>query len=169
MTLSTTNPEEIAAARTRRDADALHTAAIHLLRRLRRLDDLPATHSSGKPGPPRLSHLALNGPRLSALSVIVFAGPVTLNQLAAAEQVRPPTMTRIVHALANQKLVTKSTDPDDARSIRIAASMLGKRALLAGRGRRLDALAEAITRLPAADQAALRRALPALAKLNGLL
>ncbi|MDQ3996553.1 MAG: hypothetical protein M3303_05995, partial [Gemmatimonadota bacterium] len=64
-------------------ADRLHSAAIHLLRRLRRED----------------ARTGLSGPRLSALSVVVFAGPLTLGELAAAEQVRPPTMTRLVRAL----------------------------------------------------------------------
>jgi len=167
--LSTVSRSEIEPARVRRDADALHSAAIHLLRRLRRLDDLPASNPAGKTRQRQPPGLTLNGPRLSALSVIVFSGPITLNHLAATEQVRPPTMTRIVHALANQKLVTKSADPADARSIRIAATLRGKRALLAGRRRRLQALAEAIARLPAADQAALRRALPILAKISTLL
>jgi len=60
-------------------ADQLHSAAIHLLRQLRKEDD-----TSG-----------LSAPRLSALSVVVFGGPLTLGALARAEQVRPPTMTRI--------------------------------------------------------------------------
>ena len=59
-------------------ADRWHSLAIHLLRRLRR-EDVKA---------------GLTGPRLSALSVIVFAGPVTLGELAAAEQVAPPTVTK---------------------------------------------------------------------------
>jgi hypothetical protein len=66
-----------------RTADRLHSAAIHLLRRLRRED--------AKSG--------LSAPRLSALSVLVFGGPLTLGELANAEQVRPPTMTRLVTAL----------------------------------------------------------------------
>ena len=72
-------------------ADQLHSAAIHLLRTLRKEDD-----SSG-----------LSAPRLSALSVVVFGGPLTLGQLARAEQVRPPTMTRIVTGLAGG-FVTRS-------------------------------------------------------------
>lgn len=111
---------------------------------------------------------SLNAPRLSALSAIVFSGSITLGQLAAAEQVRPPTMTRIVHALAAQGLVVKSGDPGDRRTIRISATMKGKRVLLAGRNRRIDALAEAIHRLSPSDQAALRRALPILEKLPPL-
>jgi DNA-binding MarR family transcriptional regulator len=79
-------------------ADHLHSAAIHLLRKLRKEDE-----GSG-----------LNAPRLSALSVIVFAGPITLGDLAAAEQVRPPTMTRIVNALEQQGLVLKNKIPTTA-------------------------------------------------------
>jgi len=72
-------------------ADQLHSASIHLLRKLRREDA-----ASG-----------LNAARLSALSVIVFAGPITPGDLAAAEQVRPPTMTRIVDALVQHGLAEK--------------------------------------------------------------
>src|ERR1700729_2528314 len=86
-------------------ADQLHSAAIHLLRRLRKEDE-----GGG-----------LNAPRLSALSVIVFGGPMTLGDLAAAEQVRPPTMTRIVQALETQMLITRQRDPADGRSVRLAA------------------------------------------------
>src|SRR3954469_5829393 len=67
-------------ARARAVADRLHSAAIHLLRRLRAADA-----ASG-----------LTAPRLSALSVVVFGGPQTITSLAAAEQVRLPTMTRLV-------------------------------------------------------------------------
>src|SRR5271155_3291749 len=91
-------------------AGQLHSAAIHLLRKLRREDDI-----SG-----------LNAPRLSALSVIVFGGPLSLGDLAAAEQGRPPTMTRIVNALADQGLVHKQRDPKDARGIRLSATAGGK-------------------------------------------
>ena len=61
-------------------ADKLHSAAIHLLRRLRAEDDA----------------IGLSAPRLSALSVVVFAGPLTLSELAAAEQVRLPTISRLI-------------------------------------------------------------------------
>src|SRR3954466_16021151 len=83
-------------------ADRLHSAAIHLLRRLRREDD-----ASGLPAP-----------QLSALSVIVFGGPVTLGQVAAAEQVRPPTITRLVVALEQGGLVDREVDPVDGRVTR---------------------------------------------------
>ncbi|NUQ13661.1 MAG: MarR family transcriptional regulator, partial [Gemmatimonadaceae bacterium] len=83
-------------------AEAVHRLAIRLLRTLRSEDE-----QSG-----------LTGPRLSALSVIVFAGPVTLGELAAAEQVKPPTMTRLVRALEREGLVRREKDPADGRVIR---------------------------------------------------
>ena len=127
-------------------ADRLHSAAIHLLRRLRREDD-----ASG-----------LNAPRLSALSVIVFAGPVTLGDLARAEQVRPPTMTRIVDALVELGLATKRPHPTDKRSTLIAPTPAGRKLLLAGRQRRVQALARQIAALSPADQLQLREAVEIL-------
>jgi DNA-binding MarR family transcriptional regulator len=129
-------------------ADKLHSSAIHLLRKLRREDE-----RSG-----------LNAPRLSALSVIVFGGPLSLGDLAAAEQVRPPTMTRIVNALETQMLVTKQRDPADARSVRLTATNKGKALLIKGRKRRVDALARQIASLTAEDRRSLSEASRILAE-----
>ena len=107
-----------------RTADRLHSAAIHLLRRLRREDA-----TSG-----------LSAPRLSALSVLVFGGPLTLGELANAEQVRPPTMTRLVTALEAEGLVTREPDASDGRLTRIRATPNGRTLLLRGRARRVAAL-----------------------------
>ena len=129
-------------------ADHLHSAAIHLLRRLRREDD-----ASGLPAP-----------QLSALSVIVFGGPVTLGQLAAAEQVRPPTITKLVVALERAGLVERETDADDRRVVRVTPTPLGARLLHDGRQRRVASLAAALRALPAAERATLARAIPVLEK-----
>ena len=112
-------------------ADEIHSAAIHLLRKLRRED----------------SQSGLNSPRLSALSVVVFGGPVTLGDLAAAEQARPPTMTRIVDALAELRLVTKTRNAEDGRSTHITATHAGTKLLMRGRERRVRALATQIAQL----------------------
>ena len=117
-------------------AESLHSAAIHLLRRLRQADA-----ASG-----------LNSARLSALSVIVFGGPITLGHLANAEQVRPPTMTRIVNALEAKSLVTKTASASDRRTIHLSATMKGKRLLLAARRRRIRSLARQIAILRPHDQ-----------------
>ena len=118
-----------------RVADRLHSAAIHLLRGLRRVDD----------------ETGLSAPRLSALSVVVFAGPITLGALAAAEGVRPPTMTRLVTALQESGLVTRTIDEDDARVTRVAATPRGRKVLMRGRARRLRLLAERLEALPPAE------------------
>src|SRR5438270_4009453 len=106
-------------------ADRLHSAAIHLLRRVRKQDT-----ATGE-GPARLS----------ALSVLVFGGPTTLGQLAAAEQVKPPTMSRIVAGLARSRLIEITADPQDARRMRIRATSKGTRLLQKGRQLRIAYLA----------------------------
>jgi DNA-binding MarR family transcriptional regulator len=130
-------------------AELLHSTAIRLLRTVRRVDE-----SSG-----------LTAPRLSALSVIVFNGAITLGKLAVAEQVRPPTMTRIVNALEEQELVVKAQDPSDGRVIRVAATTKGKRVLIRGRARRVQFLAEQIRRLEKVEQENLSAALVTIQKL----
>ena len=122
-------------------ADQLHSAAIHLLRQLRKEDD-----ASG-----------LSAPRLSALSVVVFGGPLTLGDLARAEQVKPPTMTRIVTGLEKDGLVKRRDDPNDGRRTHIAATPKGQRILAAGRARRVERLAGAVGRLDRKELAELRR------------
>src|SRR5688572_33468042 len=122
-----------------RVADRLHSGAIHLLRRLR-VEDA----ASG-----------LTAPRLSALSVIVFGGPLTLGALAAAEQVRPPTMTRLVAALQRDGLGTRQQDPSDRRQIILQATPAGRRLLDEGRARRTASLARRLAALPPADLAGL--------------
>ena len=122
-------------------ATRLHGGAIRLLRTLRREDD-----GSG-----------LSAPRLSALSVIAFAGPLSLAELAAAEQVTPPTMSRIVDALVELGLVTREVPADDRRSVRIAATAKGIEVMEAGRERRVSALVKRLQGLPDSELRALGR------------
>lgn len=124
-------------------ADRLHTATIHILRRLRREDDATS----------------LPAPLLSALSVLVFGGPLTLGELARAEQVRPPTVTRVVGRLVAAGLARRTRDRADRRVIRLSATAKGRRILMAGRARRVSRLAGVIRRLKPGELAALSRAL----------
>ncbi|HET9426065.1 MAG TPA: MarR family transcriptional regulator [Gemmatimonadaceae bacterium] len=132
-------------------ANRLHSAAIHLLRRARRVD--------------AESHLP--APQLSALSVIVYAGPITLGALAAAEQVRPPTMTRLVAAMEAAGLVERRPDTGDRRVTRIAATATGRRLLETGRDRRIAVIAEALSDLPASELAQIAKALDAIEQVAG--
>ncbi len=131
-------------------ADRLHSAAIHLLRRLRRTDEATG----------------LSPARLSALSVLVFAGPRTLGELASIEQVRPPTMTHLVRGLGQQGLVRRESDDDDKRVARISATRKGRRLLERGRQLRLRGLTERILTLDAPDVAALEAAIPIIERLS---
>jgi DNA-binding MarR family transcriptional regulator len=130
-------------------ADRLHSAAIHLLRRVRREDE-----SAG-----------LGPARLSALSVIVFGGAIRISELAAAEQVRTPTITPIVAALERAGLVTRETDRSDARAVVLRATAKGRRLLAEGRSRRVRHLAAELRGLSAAERTTLRQAADVLLRL----
>jgi DNA-binding MarR family transcriptional regulator len=109
-------------------ADRLHSAAIHVLRHARSQDILSGI------GPARLS----------ALSVLVFGGPAALGQLAAAEQVKAPTMSRIVAGLKRTGLASIEADVKDARRIRVTATAKGVRVLEQARLRRIELVAESL-------------------------
>ena len=127
-------------------ADRLHSAAIHLLRRVRNQDTVTG-----------------EGPaRLSALSVLVFSGPKTLGELAAADQVKPPTMSRIVAGLKRSRLVEITADAHDARRKQIHATSKGVALLRAGRKRRVSYLADRLTFVSRQELASLREALDLL-------
>jgi len=90
--------------------------------------------------------------------VLVLGGARTIGELAAAEQVRAPTMTRIARALEEEGLVEREPDPDDGRRVRLSATAKGKRVLWRGRERRIERLAELLGRLSAEDVATIRAA-----------
>jgi DNA-binding MarR family transcriptional regulator len=131
-----------AATSTVEAADRFHSAAIHALRHVRRED--PAS--------------GLSAARLSALSVLVFGGARTLGELAAAEQVRPATMTRIAQALEEADLVSRERDPQDGRVTRLRATSKGERVMWRGRERRVENLAGLLGRLTPAEVARVREA-----------
>ena len=117
-------------------ASALNSGAIRLLRSLAAVD----------------RQAGLTPARLSALSVIVFAGPRQLGELASAEGVAGPTMTRIVDGLVAAGLAERRPDPRDRRASEIAATPAGEVLMRAAAGRRIAAIASAIAELPAADR-----------------
>jgi DNA-binding MarR family transcriptional regulator len=121
------------ASRNRRTAvaDALHSAAIHLLRGVRKEDERTGV------GPARLS----------ALSVLVFAGPMRLGALARIEQVKPPTMTKVIAGLEAGGLVRRRADANDARAVRLEATRRGTTLLQEGRRRRVERLSAALQAL----------------------
>ena len=131
-------------------ADRLHSAAIHLLRHVRKQD----------------SATGLGPARLSALSALVFGGPMSLKQLAAAEQVKPPTMSRIVDALERSALIEIVGDEKDGRRILIRPTAKGTKLLHAGRRRRVAALAAQLKLLEVAEMETLCQATSILERVD---
>jgi DNA-binding MarR family transcriptional regulator len=123
-------------------ADLLHSASIHVLRRARERD----------------AETGLTPARLSALSVVVFAGPLTLGALAQAEGVRPATMTNIVTGLEQAGLVRRRRHAEDGRSVLVEATAAGRRTLDRGRAGRIETIAARLDDLDAHELALLWRA-----------
>jgi DNA-binding MarR family transcriptional regulator len=105
-------------------AARLHGAAIHLLRRVR--SDDPAMAADLTPA------------RASALSVLVFGGERSLGELAAAEQVTAPTMSRLVSWLEGAGYVTREAGAEDGRVVTVRPTGKAVRALESGRRRRVE-------------------------------
>jgi DNA-binding MarR family transcriptional regulator len=122
-------------------ADELHSAALHLLRRLRSEDDV----------------LGVSLPRRSALSVIVQGGPIGIGALAAAEGVSAPTMSRLVDGLEHAGLVLRRPDPADARGVLVRATGRGEQILRKGRAQRIRALASELQTLSREELRTIRR------------
>ncbi len=116
-------------------AELLHSAAIRLLRMVR-VEDAQA---------------GIGPAQLSALSVLVFGGAKTVSELAMLEQVRPPTMSRVVDGLAKKKLVQRVEDAEDRRTVRLSATAKGEKLMQAGKARRVKALAARFEALSAAE------------------
>lgn len=127
--------------------ERFHHLAIRLLRTLRRVDE---------------EH-GLSGPRASALSVLVFRGPLPLGELAAAEGVKAPTMSRLVKAMAAEGLVAVARG-EDQRRVRIVPTARGRRLMLEGRNRRLAAIASLLGGASAAEARALEAVVNLLAR-----
>ncbi len=131
-------------------ADALHSAAVHVLRAVREEDE----------------QAGIGPARLSALSVLVFAGPMRLTDLARLEQVRPPTMTKVVAGLEEAGLVRRRRDAQDARAVRLEATARGARLLQEGRRRRVDRLAAGLRGVSARELEVLARAAAIMERLS---
>jgi DNA-binding MarR family transcriptional regulator len=130
-------------------ADALHSGAIRLLRLVRAED----------------AHTGIGPAQLSALSVLVFHGEKTVSELAAVEQVRPPTMSRVVEGLVQRKLVQRVSSAGDRRAVRITATPAGRKLLLAGKLRRVRALAKRFEGLTREELQTLHAATQLMARL----
>jgi len=129
-------------------ANALHSAALRLLRRARAADVT----------------MDLDGPRASALSVLVFGGAMPIGRLAAVEQVSAPAITKTVTALEEAGLVRRTRSGADRRVVMVAATAKGRALLERGRAARVRAVADLLAELSDADLRTLRRAATLIAR-----
>src|SRR4051794_28365431 len=127
---------------TRDAADRIHSASIHLLRRISRED----------------AAAGISAPRLSALSVLVFAGPKTVSELAMLERVKVPTMSRLVAAMEAERLVRRERHGTDARAVMLHATAKGRRVLERARELRLSVLESLLAQASSREVDTVRRA-----------
>ncbi len=130
-------------------AELLHSAAIRLLRMVRTED----------------AQAGIGPAQLSALSVLVFGGAKTVSELATLEQVRPPTMSRIVDGLVGKRLVQRVENEADRRTVHVSATAKGEKLMQAGKARRVRALAERFEALSASDLKTLHAAAQLMLKI----
>lgn len=133
-----------------RIADLTHGAAIRLLRFVRRED----------------AAAGLSAPQLSALSVLVYGGPQKISTLAAAEQVRPPTMSRLVDDLEHLGLAERVATPDDRRIFQVRVTDAGRLLLEEGRRKRLARLVEILGSATPSELRALNSAAETIVRLT---
>jgi DNA-binding MarR family transcriptional regulator len=133
----------MAGASTREAADRIHSAAIHLLRRVHRVDE---------------AAMGISASRASALSVLVFGGARTLTELAEAERVTVPTMSKLVSAMEREGLVRREPHRTDGRAVVLQATAKGRRILERGRARRLELLEALLAEATPAEVENVRRA-----------
>src|SRR5690349_5242598 len=133
-------------------ADQLHSAAIHLLRKLRVRDRASGVRPAQR----------------AALSVLVFGGAKSLGELAAAEHVRPPTMSRIVAGLQRTRLVRRHAT-EDGRRVRLEATPRGVELMWEGRKRRVETLANALALLSDGEREQLGAAVALVQQILGKL
>jgi DNA-binding MarR family transcriptional regulator len=134
---------------TRDAADRIHSASIHLLRRISRED----------------AAAGVSAARLSALSVLVFAGPKTVSELATMERVKVPTMSRLVSAMEDELLVRREPHGTDARAVVLHATAKGRRVLERARETRLSLLESLLAQASPREVDTVRRAADILDRL----
>lgn len=98
----------------------------------------------------------------SALITIALRGPIRLGELAAAEHVAAPSMSRTLAGLIDARLVDKRQDPQDGRSCYVVLSPVGEELLEQMRHERSAMIAERVGRLTAEQYETLVAAVPVL-------
>jgi DNA-binding MarR family transcriptional regulator len=145
------------ASRRRKDvAWRLNSVTVHLGRALRESRGLRDSARRG-----------LAAEQRSALAVVAFMGPIPIGDLAQAERVGAPAMTKTVKILEATGLVRREADSGDGRRVRVRATAAGIRMVRAGRDERVAKIRKAIGTLTSADRVRLAAALDVLERVVG--
>lgn len=115
----------------------------------------------------RLVDVELTANQMSALGALARHGPMTVTELAAYEQVKPPSITRTINCMVESGLVERSPHPTDGRQVMVGLTPHAEKTIVALRARRDAWLEEKADHLSATERDVLRRALPVLEKLIG--
>lgn len=134
-----------------RAANRLHSTSIHLLRWVRTVD----------------RETTLSPERLSVLSILAYAGPRTVTEIAELEQVSVPAVSRILKGLEQDGLVTRERMEEDRRFVRVVASGEGRRLMEDARARRLERMAVLLSPLDDRELGVLQTATEILEQLEG--
>ncbi|MCI2239957.1 MarR family transcriptional regulator [Paenibacillus sp. TRM 82003] len=100
----------------------------------------------------------LTDAQFSVLAHLHVHGPRTPGELAEAEHVRPPSMTRTVAALEGAGWVQRTGHPDDGRQVLVLLTAAGAAAVEETRARRSAWLRERLARLDDDERATLAAA-----------
>jgi DNA-binding MarR family transcriptional regulator len=114
----------------------------------------------------RQAGTGLSASLLSALTTVERRGPMTIGRLSEAEQVKPPTMTKVVASLVEQGLVSREPDPLDGRVAWVAATSEGRGLVRRTRSRSDAYLAKRLRSLDSEDLLVLERASRLLERLT---
>lgn len=131
-------------------APRLRLAIMRLARRLRQQIEGPVSPS-----------------QISALHTIEKLQPVTLGELAAAEMVQPPTITRIVASLDENGYVVREVDETDRRVSRLRLTPSARKLIDQGRTRRTQFLVARMRGFSDEEMETLERALPLIERILG--
>lgn len=130
-------------------ADLAHDLRLAVMRLARRLRQQRADHGLGLG-------------QLSALATLDRCGAMTAGALAQHEQVRPPSMTKTLAALAEAGYVDRTPDPTDGRQVVVSLTETARTLLHEDRRRRDEWLAALMAGLTQDERATLAAALPLL-------
>src|SRR5438874_11165085 len=114
----------------------------------------------------RHHNVDLTASQASALATISRRGPLTVGELAKAEHVSSPMITKIAKGLEEEGLVTRTVDAADKRVTQLAITRSGERRLERSRSRKNAWLAKQLQSLSSAELEAINAVIPVLERIT---